>query len=93
MTTTPVMTITDEQIAEIEAQCLKCEQQGGAVLMRSDSLSVLISRLRSAEKDAARWRKCQTMPKTWWLEAMHEASMKDGRSLNAAIDAAMEQSK
>lgn len=45
--------------------------------------------LADADKlDAERWRKCKTMRKAWWLEAMDEAGEKGGRSLDEAIDAA-----
>lgn len=47
MTTNPIMSITDEQIAEIEA----CN-----VPICADLASALISRLRAAERDAARYR-------------------------------------
>lgn len=41
------------------------------------------------DRDAKRWQKCKTMPKSWWLEAMAEAGRKGGRSLDESIDAAL----
>lgn len=57
MTTNPVMSITDEQIAEIvrmnsELNELRCVVR----YIRVDEVEALISRLRAAEKDAERYR-------------------------------------
>jgi hypothetical protein len=41
------------------------------------------------DRDAKRWQKCKTMPKSWWLGAMAEAGRKGGRSLDESIDAAL----
>jgi hypothetical protein len=40
-------------------------------------------------RDSERWRKCKTMNKQWWLDAMAEAAIKGGRSLDEAIDTAI----
>ena len=123
MTTTPVMTITDEQIAEIELDiafqaALKPGQCEGGVVVRGEicrecgataqdscrrplpksyavpsNITALISRLRAAEKDASRWRKCKTMNVAWWPKAVSEAGRCGGRSLDQAIDDAMEESE
>lgn len=52
MTTTPVHTITDEQIAEIELDCMS----GVDVYTPRGIMRGLLARLREAEKDAARWK-------------------------------------
>lgn len=57
MTTNPVMSITDEQIAEIvrmnsELNELRCVVR----YIRVDEVEALISRLRAAERDAERYR-------------------------------------
>lgn len=55
MTTNPVMSITDEQIAEIEAQCEAANKHDGSLIVGADEVSAIISRLRAAEMDAARY--------------------------------------
>lgn len=52
MTTNPVMSITDEQIAEIEALYSECGAKG-RVAIPCSTIESLISRLRAAEMDAA----------------------------------------
>lgn len=57
MTTNPVMSITDEQIAEIvrmnsELNELRCVVR----YIRVDEVEALISRLRAAERDAERYQ-------------------------------------
>ena len=56
MTTTPVHTITDEQIAEIEKSALDKKSEGFLLThnLSCDGLIALVARLREAEKDAAR---------------------------------------
>ena len=97
MTTTPVMTITDEQIAEIEAaaeiNAYVTNPWRFEELATASTVSALISRLRAAEKDASRWRKCKTMNVAWWPKAVSEAGRCGGRSLDQAIDDAMEESE
>lgn len=61
MTTNPVMSITDEQIAEIEALAFKTHESTAglsayASATNPSKLLALISRLRAAERDAARYR-------------------------------------
>lgn len=46
MTTTPVHSISDEQIAELEFQYNETQKRGAAVLLSSDWLGGLITRLR-----------------------------------------------
>lgn len=55
-TTSPVMSISDEQIAEIEAQCEAANKHDGSLIVGADEVSALISRLRAAEMDAEKWR-------------------------------------
>ena len=52
MTTTPVHSITDEQIADLENHCQKLH----GFAMTSQMVMQMITRLREAEKDAARYR-------------------------------------
>ena len=53
MTTSPVPSITDEQIAEIE----RFLSFGGSMLkVKSAAIQGLIARLRAAEKDAGRYQ-------------------------------------
>lgn len=59
MTTTPVHSITDEQIAEIEDAAKTRHGVFGSHFMHditTDEVLALITRLREAEKDAARYR-------------------------------------
>lgn len=79
-------TITDEQIAEIEAFCNMAVFKDDANSPQSmGELRALISRLRAAERDAARYRwmrdNCDT--------ASDIASACCGLKWDAAIDAAM----
>lgn len=48
------------------------------------------ARTQEAE-DAQRWRKCKRMPRAWWIQAIEEAGLKGGRSLDEIIDSAMAQ--
>ena len=52
MTTAPVPSITDEQLAEIEQQCEKFS----GFSVNSVLVEQLIARLRAAERDAERYR-------------------------------------
>lgn len=54
MTTSPVQSITDEQIGELEAICNEEYFDGSADMQ--ELILALISRLRAAEKDAGRYR-------------------------------------
>lgn len=109
MTTTPVMTITDEQIAEIE-EAIPCGKTMGhgygcdkSQACRECSLTLaLIYRLRAAEKDAERYR---VLREFHWSNSEYAvvrnpkeqvklgAQCPFGLLLDEAIDAAMEQSK
>lgn len=88
---TPIEPISDEQLAELEAFCatpmFKDDDNSPQTM---GELRGLIARLRAVEVNAGRWCRCKRMPRTWWLEAVDEASRKGGRSLDDAIDAAME---
>lgn len=104
-TTSPVMSITDEQIAEIEALASDACQYAGQDWFTAPDLSAwfadddalfmaaaspfvvraLISRLRAAERDAARYR---------WLREdrgyfPEEEGLRGGDELDTAIDTAM----
>lgn len=97
MTTTPVMTITDEQIAEIEYYAL-CGLQASPA-----NILALISRLRAAEKDAERYRWLRDVSVDADGDTVMAAKIDGegntisnwmfGRLLDDSIDAAMEQSK
>lgn len=131
MTTTPVMTITDEQIAEIErdiaAQAkIKHGQCEGGVTVRGEicrecgatpkdscrrplpksyavpsNITALIYRLRTAEKDASRWRHARNILTVEAIEIAQSDFLNFGlppsesESVRAdiSIDAAMEQSE
>jgi hypothetical protein len=54
-----------------------------------DTIQIPIAEYEKLKADAERWRKCKTMNKQWWLDAMAEAASKGGRSLDEAIDAAI----
>lgn len=56
-TTSAVMSITDEQIAEIERMNVELNELKCVVrYMRVDEVEAIISSLRAAERDAARYR-------------------------------------
>lgn len=87
MTTNPVMSITDEQIAEIE----RFIGFGGSFIkVKSSALTDIISRLRAAEMDAARLDKLDAIGYAYGFEDMHEGNrwMVYGpyRDIRAAID-------
>ena len=56
MSTNPVMSITDEQIAEIEGEAIEAVQINWPTSISGARILALISRLRAAERDAARYR-------------------------------------
>lgn len=101
MTTPIVPSITDEQLDAIEAQASKARAHGviSGINIHPDALVRLVARLRSAEKDAGRYRwlreRSGVLPedcKTIWV-------LRDGCSMtdlerqetDQAIDTAMEQ--
>jgi hypothetical protein len=55
----------------------------------TDTIQVSRAEYEALRRDAERWRKCKTMNKQWWLDAMAEAAIKGGRSLDEAIDTAI----
>jgi hypothetical protein len=59
----------------------------------TDTIQLPRAEYDALKRDADRWRKCKTMNKQWWLDAMAEAAIKGGRSLDEAIDAAMQARK
>lgn len=93
MTTSPVMIITDEQIAEIEAACeRRFNYPAGDIL-------TLISRLRAAERDAARYQFLRdsgnfspsAFGNGWALNCGYTRAQPT--MLDAAVDAAMKGEK
>jgi len=88
MTTPPVPSITDDQIAELE----RFLGFGGKTLkVNTQPLRGLISRLLDAERDAARYRWLREYENDcFMLNTLQVASMED---LDAAIDAAMKVSQ
>lgn len=58
MTTPPVPSITDEQLAEIERHAINIADRdsGATPSISAEELAGLITRLRAAEADAARYR-------------------------------------
>ncbi len=96
MTNQTVSPITDEQLEELESAVSMALRSGAtdkSGVKLGTSILALIARLRAAEVDAARWCLCKRMPRTWWLEAVDQASRKGGRSLDEAADAAMKESQ
>lgn len=103
MTTNPVMSITDEQIAEIvrmnsELNELRCVVR----YIRVDEVEALISRLRAAEKDAERYRflkdKGHFRAMSIDMGGNHSwtgmgRSVGKGPTVDEAIDAAMQEQK
>lgn len=81
-------TITDEQIAEIEAD---------GCYPTADEFRALISRLRAAERDAARWRKARDILTVEAIETAQSdfinfglpAAESESLRADAAIDATM----
>lgn len=111
MTTTPVHSITDDQIAEIEALAEDClEFDWGpdvgmthaetvyACSVSPSSVLAIITRLREAEKDAARYRwlrnEALNMPDLAPAVVITEGSLiqqcLEGRDLDEEIDNAMQ---
>lgn len=87
MNTKAVMPITDEQIAELEMQCEKFA--GFAV--NSILVEQLISRLRAAEIDAARYRWLTDGKRGdyCWNNVLSEEDRGDHDYLDIAIDTSM----
>lgn len=110
MTTTPVHSITDEQIAEIEARCLldmellrkaayirgggadKKEYEGVTVEAIGDVLGI-ITRLREAEKDAARYQWLRDKQTFIWMIQDWFPDNNPFTNVDAAIDTAMQGDK
>ena len=94
MTTSPVPSITDEQIAEIENYVNLYADPVIPPQVSYAEIAALIARLRAAEKDAARYRYWSRMaahePSTMARLIAH-CSTRD--EYDAAIDAAMTEAK
>lgn len=98
MTTTPVHSITDEQIADSERLMAELERVAGNL----PSVRALITRLREAEKDAARYRFLRSdeskgevdlcITKVYWAEGDHYVVLVN-ESADWAIDTAMQGDK
>ena len=95
MTTSPVLSITDEQIAEIE-EAAESRKAEGFLLVHNLSchdLLALIARLRAAENDSARLDKLDGIVEAYGFE-VHEGNrwVIDGpfRDIHTAIDAMSE---
>ena len=70
MTTPPVPSITDEQLAELEERCEDMQRSGGAILMSEVWLSGLITRLRDAEAERnAQRRQIDTLT-VWYSNSL-----------------------
>lgn len=97
MTTTPVTSITDEHLEEIERDIEEC----ACFAINSIVVEQIITRLREAEKDAARyrWLRDEALNVDDWAPAVviTDGSMiqqcLDGRDLDEEIDTAMQESK
>lgn len=98
MTTSPIHTITDEQIAEIESlvsDFQDCHLSNGVI---GSSVLAIITRLRESEKDAARyrWLRNDALSMPDWAPAVviTEGSLiqqcLEGRDLDEEIDTAMQ---
>ena len=60
--------------------------------MRAYARASLAQQAGEDARDAERWRKCQSMAKAWWLDAIDNASRPrhyGGQTLDEAIDQAM----
>ena len=88
MTNAPVTIITDEQIDELEGFLAEAESLGP--MTDCETVQALISRLRAAEMDAGRYRFIRDTDELP-MNLMRLDMM--GDSLDAEVDAAMEQSK
>lgn len=92
MTTPIVPSITDEEVDCLESQCRRKWSDSGKtdryINLSTSTVSALITRLRAAEKDAARYRyirETDELP----MNLMRLEMM--GELLDKAIDTAMEQ--
>jgi hypothetical protein len=73
-----------EQINALRQKIIDAEKA-----LSGDTIQIPLAEYEKLKADAERWRKCKTMNKQWWLDAMAEAAIKGGRSLDEAIDAAI----
>jgi len=99
MTTSPVASITDEQLADIERRDLEMIAEFPDMDVSAERVrAAIVARLREAEKDAARYRwlreRAGVVPedcKTIWV-LMDGCSMSDleRQETDQAIDAAIE---
>jgi hypothetical protein len=85
MTTPIVMTVTDELVEQLSA--LTCFDEGGAVLIHSDQVRVLLAERAELKRDAERYRwlryACDNDPANLGIEYAEMPGV------DAAIDAAM----
>lgn len=90
MTTPPAPIITDDIMAEIEAEFRACHANHRDIIIEPEQAVALVGRLREDERDAARYKVLREDPFTQvrvdGLELSHE-------SLDTAIDAAMKASQ
>lgn len=104
MTSKTTYEITDEQIAEIEALALKTHESTADLFAYGNAISpskflALISRLRAAERDAARYQFLRDSGKFspsafgdgWALNCGYTRAQPS--LLDAAVDAAMSETK
>lgn len=91
MTTSPVTSITDELLAEIEQYASNAAVDGArSAAVRVDELRGLLARLRQAEKDAERYRWLwERGDATQWTNIIR-INVDDYDSLDSAIDTAMQ---
>ena len=95
MTTSPVPSITDEQIAEIEGYAVQAltspaPDAVAAIILSATDINALIARLRAAEKDAERFR---WIAENADVDCRGHAPEGDYESLGCRIDAAMTEAK
>lgn len=91
MTTPPVPSITDEQLAELERAALAKKSEGFLLVhnLSCNDMLALITRLRAAEADAARYRWLRDKPTFIWLIQDWQPSGSDFIDPDTAIDKAM----
>ena len=82
MNTKAVMSITDEQIAEIEALYCECDARGRVVVIPCSTIESLISRLREAD----RWKADASQVLNLVLDYAHSLGLaKLGHSVTEAL--------
>lgn len=90
MTTNPVMTITDEMIAELEFQSREIGKRGGAVLMSKEWLDALLQERASLLADAGRYRwLLENADLMHWENMLRFSDLEGVESINQFIDSAI----